>query len=140
MKQNEEIKGVGWVLFDPTSKGVCIHRRDSSASSASDTWDHFGGGFEADKDRTALDALSREVREELGIEINVGEVKELTKNAGQFIYYIPFKFEKICQIKLGEGAGLAWLTLDGALSLSDLTQAARDILNLLKSHEKGNSE
>lgn len=129
----QKTRGVGWVLFDRENKKVGIHRRDANAPTRCNMWDHFGGEFEKGEDKTELDTLKREITEELNIVIDEASVHELSRKDGQIMYWIDFSFDGFCQIRLGEGAGLAWITLDGALSLNDITPEAREALELLKS-------
>jgi 8-oxo-dGTP pyrophosphatase MutT (NUDIX family) len=128
---NQNIIGVGWILVDVKTKSVGIHRRDSKAPSSPNMWDYFGGGFEDGVDKNELDTLKREISEELGIIIDDGKIHELSRGNGSVVYYIDFSFNEFCQIKLGEGAGIAWITIDGALSLNDMTSKAREALSLL---------
>jgi 8-oxo-dGTP pyrophosphatase MutT (NUDIX family) len=128
----QNIIGVGWILFDKKTKNVGIHRRDSKAPSDPNMWDHFGGGFEDGVDKNELDTLKREVYEELGIAVDDSRINELSRQNGSVVYSIDFSFNEFCQIKLGEGAGIAWITIDGALSLNDMTSKAREALSLLR--------
>lgn len=122
---------VGYFLTKKT-KNVGIHRRDSKAPSDPNMWDHFGGGFEDGVDKNELDTLKREVYEELGIAVDDSRINELSRQNGSVVYSIDFSFNEFCQIKLGEGAGIAWITIDGALSLNDMTSKAREALSLLR--------
>lgn len=128
--RSEKIIGVGWFLYDAKRSMVCLHRRDAKAPSRANMWDHFGGRVE-DGDQTELDVLLREVREELGFIIEKDDVIEISRRNGLVMYGIPFPVKRACEIELGEGAGFAWLTFEGALSLADLTPEAREGLSLL---------
>lgn len=136
---SEKIIRVGWFLYDVERDMICLHRRDAKAPSHANMWDHFGGGVE-DGDQTELDALLREVREELGLVIEKDNVIEISRRDGRAMYSIPFSIKRASEIELGEGAGFAWLTFEGALSLADLTPEAREGLSLLNTPSNTNIE
>ncbi|MEK7652116.1 MAG: NUDIX domain-containing protein [Patescibacteria group bacterium] len=123
---NEEKNTIGWLLYDMISKRILLHRRDHEAKESPDCWDCFGGKVE--NGETAYEGFLRELCEELGITVDKNKVTELAlANAGT-LYFIPFSMKDTCKLRLGEGAGFAWLSIDYALRLDDITDYAKKII------------
>jgi len=107
--QKSKITRVGWFLYDPKRKMLCLHRRDHKAKSPN-IWDCFGGKIEHGEEPE--EALIREVFEELGIEIEHKDMRLIRVEGNQETYRILFPIWKTPAIRLGEGAGFAWLPFD----------------------------
>lgn len=126
---NQEQK-ISWFFFDPNNKTVLLHRRDHRTRESSNMWDCFGGKIE--EGETPKKALVRELHEELGIMIPECEAIKLINNENKYIYYIYFCDWLTQVIKLGEGAGFCWFSLENALNLGDITNEAKNILGKFK--------
>lgn len=124
---------VGFFLYSPKDKKVLLHKRDDRTNDSPNKWDHFGGGIE--EEETKEEALVREIYEELGIRIDKdgAELLSATNN----VYYIIFP-KYIRELKLGEGAGFAWLSFEEALSIDKklITLKAKKYLKVLKEKVK----
>lgn len=130
---------VGFFLYSPNDNKVLIHKRDDKEEIASPKmWDYFGGSFEPVDLGNAEEALERELYEELGISVDKDDIGFLYKNNNETIYYIIFPKYKTRELRLGEGAGFAWLSFDEALSLDEkfITPKAKEYLQVLKGKVK----
>ena len=91
--------GVGAILVDATGK-LFLSRRGQSSKNERGYWEFPGGAVEFGE--TLADALQREMREEYGIEIEVGDlldvVDHILPSEGQ--HWVSPTF--ICRIKKGE--------------------------------------
>ena len=123
-QHNIEIKGIGFFLYDSKENLVCLHKRDKKGGNK---WDCFGG--EAEKGENSEEALSREVFEELGIEIDFRLMEQLVVLNDKQIFFIHFPAYKKSLLKLNEGSGFAWFSIDEAKRLIDIDDEASEILN-----------
>lgn len=129
MNQNQQT--IGWFFFDPKNKTVLLHRRDHRARQSPNMWDCFGG--EIEKGESPRKALVREIEEELDIRVPETEMIPLIQDKTQQIYYIYFLDWLTRVIRLGEGAGYAWFSIEDALDLKkDLHANAYKILSKFK--------
>ena len=116
MNQDLNNSHVGFFLYSPEDKKVLIHKRDDETNDSPNKWDYFGGSIEPIDQGKVEEALIRETYEELGIRIDKKGLKLLSEKDN--MYYIIFP-KYVRELKLGEGAGLAWFSFDEALSLYD---------------------
>lgn len=132
MTNNSEKISVGWFLYNPESKIVLLHKRDDKTPESPNKWDYFGGSGE--EGETPIQALVRELGEELSISVEQDKIKPLRdfliKDWHKYIFYILSNHKKE-QMTLREGADFDWFSFDDALKL-DLTDDARDNLLILK--------
>jgi len=118
---------IGWFFFDPKTETVLLHRRDHRAKQSPSMWDCFGGKIE--KGEGPEKAFIRELYEELGIRIPKDEIISLIKDKNKYIYYIHFPDWLTGAIRLGEGAGYAWFSIEDVFKLTGLTDEACKILS-----------
>ena len=126
---------VGCFFYDKKAKTVFLHRRDHKAPQGKNTWDYFGGAVEK-KDKTTLDALVREISEELGITLKKRNYKLLCSKNEKNIYVIFTSMSKFQPKKIGEGAGYTWLLLDYVIN-NRLRDLSGDALEQLKKIANG---
>lgn len=110
-KMHKNISSIGWFFWDKRAKMVCLHRRDNNALEGKNTWDYFGGAVEK-YDRTPENALTRELKEELGMTFKRNKIKLISSLGRRNIYVIFNSVHNIQKIKLKEGSGFAWLFID----------------------------
>jgi len=98
-------------------------------------WGHFGGGIEANE--TPLEAVIRESKEELDIDVKPDELKYLGTfntdwNGNKIVRYI-FLYPTIQKdFKVLEGAGGYWLTFDEARKRLDNKERFDYIVDKIK--------
>lgn len=132
----------GGFLYNPTTKSVLLHKRDSNTKINPDKWAFFGGLNEG-KEKPA-ETFMREIKEELGIDIFPDQVhvlydyynKELETH--RYVFFVESDLEK-SQMKLGEGAGFDWVQLENIFDY-DLTDKTKlDLEFFLQNCENTNS-
>lgn len=121
------VLGVGAVLFTPDGRYLMQLRDDLPSVSMRGYWGLFGGVIEPGEEPAA--ALLRELREELGLEINrVGEpFSQLVFDLGfagygidrKIFYEVPITEHALHLLRLGEGQRMA------LFGLSDLLRESR---------------
>ncbi|MBI2595461.1 NUDIX hydrolase [Candidatus Daviesbacteria bacterium] len=128
----------GGFLYNPVPKKILLHKRDDKTQNNPNCWAFFGGLNE--KNEVPLETFQREVKEELGIKLNLSSIYQLTDyfnpdfSTHRHVFYAYTK--EVNNIQLNEGAGYGWFTLDEALKL-DLTKRTRqDLLFFLKLKRK----
>lgn len=99
-------------------------------------WGFFGGGSEDEDRENPVATWQRELREELGITVQAERIVPLwnyalTSGKRRYVFYCEW-LSAGEDFVLGEGAGLAWFTLEDALLLPDLTEMVREDLLLLQ--------
>lgn len=134
MGKGAERVSVGWFLYDPETEKVLMHQRNDKKSGNPKEWDYFGGGGK--KGETPEEALRRELREELRIDLQRGKVKPLSGwiegNYHKCIFYLLPTREDKKNMRLCEGSGMGWFSFDDALKLGDLAPDACKQLRLLR--------
>jgi 8-oxo-dGTP diphosphatase len=114
-------------LYNPKSKKVLLHKRDSNTSVNPNKWAFFGGTSEGNE--TPLQCFVRELKEEIGVSVDSNGVRGLydyfnnEQGTHRHIFYVESELSKE-NMKLGEGADFNWFTLEDAFVL-DLTEKTR---------------
>ncbi len=137
MNNNREKWGVCAVIISDSDGRILLQKKDSGYHYAPNKWSLIGGGIE--EGETKLDAMKREINEELGIEIRGEDLKEI----GEFMFegvlnqnrvkihqnLFTLKFEgKISDIRVGEGAGFAFFEIEELPTL-DLMKPTKEVLD-----------
>ena len=121
---------VGTFLYNPDKKEVLLHKRDGNTQINPHKWAFFGGLIEGDE--TPRDALVREMKEELNLDIAPEEITPLLdyyneeRNTHRYTSYIVSKKKKE-EMTLGEGADFDWIPLDDVFTY-DLTEKVKNDL------------
>lgn len=114
------------------SDKILIVQRLSTCKREPDKWEFPGGKIE--KEETPEIALSREIKEELGLGVEVGELFGGTvKDYGKeqiFIFYYFVKITKNKKIRLNGCQNFKWVKLDDTGKF-DFADADKRILQLL---------
>jgi len=97
-QNNNKIISIGWFLYDKGAKMACFHRRDGNTTNSPNTWDCFGGAIEDSE--TITEALERELKEELNIEVQGKDMEFIYEKNNQATYCIHFPISKTKTIKL----------------------------------------
>jgi 8-oxo-dGTP diphosphatase len=121
---------VGAFLYNPKTSEVLLHKRDGNTKINPHKWAFFGGLLEGEE--TPVEALTRELQEELGIAVAPDEVVPLCnyfneeRSTHRHSFYIVSEKRKD-EMVLGEGAGLDWIPLEKVFEY-DLTDKVRNDL------------
>jgi len=116
----------GAFLYDSETQSVLLHLRDENAPTYPNTWAFFGGRGEPGE--TDVDCCLRELREEIGLELQPHELQRLREYVVTERHQIIFYAEKavpLDKLVLGEGAGFAWVALMEVANLP-MNKAHRD--------------
>ena len=127
-------------FYNPIVGKVLLHLRSADAPSNPDTWALFGGHSEETDRGSPVATWLREVREELGIELERQLVMSLTglepiPAPGGPLH--PFYYEwhdTRDDFQLTEGRALAWFAVDEALALHNLSYDAKVFLGHMREH------
>lgn len=118
------IRVVGAAIFD--DQGRCLVTRRSAAMSQPDTWEFPGGKVERGESPQA--ALVREIREELDVEIEVGELLSVgmaPKSTSEQIRLDVYAAKLLSgSITLREHAEYRWCSVE---ELAELEWSAADV-------------
>ncbi|MFA5131849.1 MAG: NUDIX hydrolase [Candidatus Paceibacterota bacterium] len=121
---------VAGFLYNPKNKSVFLHHRDGNTTFNPHKWAFFGGLGEAVE--TPLQAFVRELEEETNLSIKESEAISLRSYVNtdhQIMRHVFFVVSDIdiSLLKLGEGAGFAWVSLS-EIDTYDLTKKTREDL------------
>src|SRR6478672_1343546 len=110
----------GAFLYDTATQSVLLHLRDEKAPTYPNTWAFFGG--QGEPGETDVDCCLRELREEIGLELQPHELQRLREYVAteRQRYQVTFYAEKavpLDKLVLGEGAGFAWVALTEVANL-----------------------
>ncbi|MDP9352331.1 MAG: NUDIX domain-containing protein [Chloroflexota bacterium] len=119
----------GGFLYNRAARKLLLHHRGADAPSDPDKWDVFGGRSEDEDRGDPVATWCREMREELGVDLEsegVIPVCDYVNKYGRYRYVFYHAWPSLSEdFVLGEGQGYAWFTLDEALTLLDLTDMTR---------------
>lgn len=96
MKVELVVKGI---IFDEQRKKVLLLKRSEGEDIGVGTWENAGGKVEAGE--SLEDALSREIREEAGLSVNVGDLAYVSY-VGTMIILVYFCVKKSGNVTLSE--------------------------------------
>ena len=123
-------------LYHAASGRVLLHLRGADVPPNPGKWAFFGGRGEPEDGGDLLATWRREMREELGVELDPARVVSLRRGAydggarwHDFYSEWPSPDEDFV---LTEGQRYAWFSLDEALALPDLAEYAREDLLLFR--------
>jgi len=121
----------GGFLYNPRTKEVFLHKRDSNTKFNPNAWAFFGGLNEGDE--TPVECFIRELEEEIGLKVSPDKVIYLDDylniefNTHRYVFYVISDVSTE-DLTLGEGQGFGWITLD-RLDEYNLTEKTRRDLN-----------
>jgi len=75
---NQKMLEVSAVIIIDSKNRVLLQKKDSDYPLGSNKWSLFGGGIE--KDENAMDAVQREIKEEIGISFNKEKIGSQKKS------------------------------------------------------------
>ncbi len=129
-------KYAGGFFYNPLSKRVLLQKRDDKAPHHPGIWTIFGGGMEPEDGGDPVKTFIREVKEEMGLNIQREEIKPLcdyfvpSYNTYRYVYYVEKSIPK-SEITVGEGEEFDWWSFEEAEKL-ELGPKTREDLETLK--------
>ncbi|MAE68483.1 MAG: NUDIX hydrolase [Candidatus Peribacteraceae bacterium] len=118
------------IIFRDGKGKILLQYRDSGAPTSPLMWSFFGGSADH-QDETEQQAIVREIKEELGLDISEEHLRLLTneihgegeeRNVFFFEYTQPISWN---DIGVYEGAGAAFLTKEEILQMKETTETAK---------------
>jgi 8-oxo-dGTP diphosphatase len=127
--------GAACFLYHAQSRRVLLQHRTDDAPAFPSHWGMFGGSGEEEDGDDPMRAVRRELREELGLELDPGAVIPLwdymtDRGSHRYAFLYPWP-DPHYSFELGEGQGYGWFTIAEALGTLLLTTNARRDLTLL---------
>lgn len=125
--------GVKILLQNQAGKYLLLHRSEEKYPEASGRWDIVGGRINAGTN--LMDNLSREVREETGLEIigtpRLIAAQDILRKEGWHIVRLTYQGEAEGDIKLdvSENDDFRWCSLAELLALDDLDIYLKELLD-----------
>jgi 8-oxo-dGTP diphosphatase len=127
--------GAACFLYHAPSRRVLLQHRTDDAPAFPGHWGMFGGSGEEEDGDDPLEAVRRELREELGLELDPSTVVPLwdyltDRGSHRYVFLYPWADPEY-SFELGEGQGYGWFTIGEALGTLLLTSnARRDLVSL----------
>jgi 8-oxo-dGTP diphosphatase len=133
--------GAACFLYHAPSRRVLLQHRTDDAPAFPGHWGMFGGSGEEEDGGDPLRAVRRELREELGLEVDTSQIVTLwdymtDRGSHRYVFLYPWADPEYPFV-LGEGQGYGWFTIPEALSTLLLTTNARRDLALLDAYVAG---
>ncbi len=129
----------GFLFHQPSGK-VLLHLRSADAPTNPGTWAFFGGKSEPEDSGDPVTAWRREMREEIGVELDptrVMAIHDEDRDDGHMWHSFFYEWPELDEhFVLTEGDAYAWFTLDEALSLPNLIGYAQDYLPLFRKRQR----
>ncbi|HLC38748.1 MAG TPA: NUDIX domain-containing protein [Patescibacteria group bacterium] len=114
----------GGFLYNPKNKTILLHQRDFKTKFNPGKWAFFGGLNQ--KSESPKDCFIRELKEELGINIQTEQIKPVRDylnkefNTYRYVFYVESDLAKSA-MTLKEGADFSWIDIS-KIAQYDLTQ------------------
>jgi 8-oxo-dGTP pyrophosphatase MutT (NUDIX family) len=125
----------GGFLYNPQTRSVLLHKRDSKTRFNPNHWAFFGGLSEGGE--TPKQAFVREMREELGIEIPEGDIIPLCDYLNEelqtyrYVFFSKSDMDK-ANMQLSEGEDFDWIPLDEVFMYDLIEKTERDLRMFLR--------
>ena len=124
----------GGFLYHAPARSILLHKRDGNTKASPNKWAFFGGHNEGAESH--IECFIREMKEEIGLVVRAEDARPLCEymdvwsNRYRVVYYIE-AYVPVERLVLGEGAGLAWHSLDEVDNL-DLSDRTRDDMKIFR--------
>lgn len=122
-------------LYDAEKGNILLHYRDGLTKDDPPRWGFFTGSCKAGE--LPVDCFVRVMKEKLSLDILPLDVISLTEYLNEelltyrHVFYLP-RFVPVTDLKLSEGAGLAWVPLDRVFAVDLTEKTRRDIKYFLE--------
>lgn len=117
------------IIFETEDNKILLQLRDKNANNYPEKWGLFGGSVEFKE--TPIQAIIREIKEELGINLKKGEFKLFTDiiNEGEEYFIFKSKFIwKFEDLELREGKDMGFFSKEEILKLNDIIPVLKKFL------------
>ena len=120
----------GGFLYNPKNQSVLLHKRDGNTAVNPHKWGFFGGLSEGDE--TPIETFTREMKEELDIDLVPGEIVSLCdylneeRNIWRYVFLVESDRDK-STMRLGEGADFDWIPLSRVFGFDLTDKTAADL-------------
>lgn len=120
----------GGFLYNPKTRSVLLHKRDSKAKVNPNLWAFFGGLSEGSE--SPKQTFMREMNEELGIRIPEENIRSLCDYLNEelrthrYIFFVESDLEK-SKMRLMEGEDFDWIPLDNVFGYSLTEKSVKDL-------------
>jgi 8-oxo-dGTP diphosphatase len=118
----------GSVIIIENNKMFLLQLRSNTTKSCPNKWGLFGGGIE--ENETPLQAIIREINEELELELKIHEIELMFKTIylNEEINIFKTKINKELQeLKLNEGKDMRYFTKEEILNLDNLSPGIKEL-------------
>lgn len=116
-------KGVAWILTNKEGE-VLLQKKTADYKRFPGMWTIMGGAME--EGETPKETVNRELKEELGIKLNLKFCDEFILHTKiNYIYLFKGKLNDLKKISIGEGNGIAFFSKE---ELKDIKCPDKDIL------------
>ncbi len=127
----------GGYLYHAETRRVLLHHRDATAPIYPNLWAAFGGQNDAGDREDPVFTWCREMREELGVELDPSDIVPLRDHVnprtGRYRYVFYCAWPTLAEeFVLTEGDGFAWFSIEDALRLPDIVDLTRHDLQILR--------
>lgn len=117
------------IIFETEDNKILLQLRDKNANNYPEKWGLFGGSVEFKE--TPIQAIIREIKEELGINLKKGEFKLFTDiiNEGEEYFIFKSKFIwKFEDLELREGKDMGFFSKEEILKLNNIIPVLKKFL------------
>ncbi|MBS3072513.1 NUDIX domain-containing protein [Candidatus Pacearchaeota archaeon] len=115
----------GIILFKGNK--ILLQLRDNSPKiSNPNKWGIFGGGVE--RSETPEQAAIRELKEELGLRVDKLDLFLQTEFNNEKIYLFRLKIKNVSNLRLNEGADMAFFSKEEILNLKNAVPGLKDMI------------
>jgi len=130
-KKQQDKFYAGGFLYNPKTKSILLHKRDSNTKFNPNKWAFFGGLSE--ENESPKECFAREVKEELGIDISKDKIIPLCDYLNEelgtyrYVFFVESTLNK-SDMTLNEGDGFDWVPVTdlGNYDLTDKTKLDLD--------------
>lgn len=125
----------GGFLYNPKTKSVLLHKRDSKAKINPNNWAFFGGASE--EGETPKQTFARELEEELNIKITEERIIPISDYMNEefqiykYVFFVESDLDKF-QMKLSEGEDFDWIPLNKVFDYIITKKSVEDLKTFLQ--------
>ena len=128
----------GGFLYNPKTKSILLHKRDSKTKVNPEKWAFFGGLNE--QNETPMQTFQREIREEISVEILENEISLLCNyfnddfKTYRYVFFAKSDLDK-SKMCLTEGDDFNWIPLNKVFQYDLTEKTINDLKLFIKNNE-----